>query len=279
MYARIYIFIQVLKKKKLPSYSVGKKICLQCRRPGFHSWVRKIPWRRKWQPTPVFLPGEFHCQRSQAGYSPWTRKSQTRLSDQITTMYKIKAYVCVMCICCSVAQSCPRLCDLMDCNRPDFPVLHYLPEFSQTHVHWCHPTMATWAVSFSSCPQSFPAWRPFPVNQLFTSGGQSVGTSASASVLPMNIQGWFPLGLTDLILLSKGLSSILQPNRFWVTSQSDTQCAYLLRMSFLLHSHDIPGTKLFLHSPYRIQEMKILKKKLMTKIRARKMTCLLEEYG
>ena len=69
------------------------------------------------------------------------------------------------------------------------------------------------------------------------------------------------------------------PARFRVTSQSDTQCAYSLRRFFLLHSHDIPGTKLFLHSPYRIQEMKILKKKLMTKIRARKMTCLLEEYG
>ena len=49
--------------------------------PGFDSWVRKIPWRRKWQPTPEFLPGEFQGQWSPAGYSPWTSKSQTRLSN------------------------------------------------------------------------------------------------------------------------------------------------------------------------------------------------------
>ena len=57
-----------------PSSSVGKRICLQCKRPRFDPWVRKIPWRRKWQPTPVFLPGEFHEQRSLACYSPWDSK-------------------------------------------------------------------------------------------------------------------------------------------------------------------------------------------------------------
>ena len=56
-------------------------ICLQCRRPRFDFWVRKIPWRRKWQATPVFLPGESCGQRSLAGYSPWDRKCQARLSD------------------------------------------------------------------------------------------------------------------------------------------------------------------------------------------------------
>ena len=55
--------------------------CLQCGRPGFDPWVRKIPWRRKWQPTPVFLPGESHGWRSLVGYSPRVTKSQTRLSD------------------------------------------------------------------------------------------------------------------------------------------------------------------------------------------------------
>ena len=55
--------------------------CLQCRRPGFNSWVRKIPWGRKWQPTPVFFPGESHGHRSLVGYSPWGRKSRTRLSN------------------------------------------------------------------------------------------------------------------------------------------------------------------------------------------------------
>ena len=57
----------------------------ECRRPGFNSQVRKIPWRRKWQPTPIFLPGESHRQRSLAGYSLWGHKSQTWLSDQTTT--------------------------------------------------------------------------------------------------------------------------------------------------------------------------------------------------
>ena len=64
---------------------------------------------------------------------------------------------------------------------------------------WCHPTISFSVTSFSSCPQCFPASGSFPVSRLFTSGGQSFGASASASVLPMNIQGWFPLGLDGLI--------------------------------------------------------------------------------
>ena len=74
---------------------------------------------------------------------------------------------------------------------------------------WCHPTISSSVVTFSSCPQSFPASGSFPMRQFFTSGGQSIGVSASASVLPMNIQGWFPLGLTGWISLqSKGLSRV-----------------------------------------------------------------------
>ena len=60
-------------------------ICLQCERPGFNPWVRKIPWRREWQPTPVFLPGESHGQRSLVGYSPWGRRVKSRLSSWHTT--------------------------------------------------------------------------------------------------------------------------------------------------------------------------------------------------
>ena len=76
---------------------------------------------------------------------------------------------------------------------------------------WCHPTPSSSVVPFSFCLQSFPASGSFPVSQFFESGGQSTGASASASVLPMNIQDWFPLGLTPLISLkSKGLSRILQ---------------------------------------------------------------------
>ena len=58
-------------------------MCLQCRRPGFNPWVRKILWRRKWQPAPVFLPGEFHGQRRLAGYSPWGSK-ESDMSEQLT---------------------------------------------------------------------------------------------------------------------------------------------------------------------------------------------------
>ena len=74
---------------------------------------------------------------------------------------------------------------------------------------WCYSTIWSSAASFSSCLQSFPASGSFPVSQLFTSGGQSIGASASASVLPVNIQGWFPFGLTGWISLqSKGLSRV-----------------------------------------------------------------------
>ena len=74
---------------------------------------------------------------------------------------------------------------------------------------WCHPTILSSVVPFSSYPQSFPASGSFPMNHIFSSSGQSIGFSASAPVLPMNIQGWFPLGLTDLIsFLPKGLSRV-----------------------------------------------------------------------
>ena len=74
---------------------------------------------------------------------------------------------------------------------------------------WCHPTISSSVVCFSSCLQSFPALGSSPMSQFFTSGGQSVGVSASTSVLPMNIQDWFPLGWTGLISLqSKWLSRV-----------------------------------------------------------------------
>ena len=74
---------------------------------------------------------------------------------------------------------------------------------------WCHPIISSSVTPFSSCPQSFPTSGSFPVSQLFTSGGQRIVASASSSVLAMNIQGWFPLGLVGLTpLLSKGLSRI-----------------------------------------------------------------------
>ena len=80
---------------------------------------------------------------------------------------------------------------------------------------WCHPTISSSVVLFSSCLQSFPASGFFPMSQFFASGGQSTGASTSASVLPMNIQSWFPLRLTGLISLqSKGLSWVFSNTKF-----------------------------------------------------------------
>ena len=81
---------------------------------------------------------------------------------------------------------------------------------------WCHATISPSVIPFSSCLQSSPASGSFPRSQRFASGGQSIGASASSSNLPMNIQGWFPLGWTGLISLqSKGLSKVFSSTTVW----------------------------------------------------------------
>ena len=110
----------------------------------------------------------------------------------------------------SVAQSCPTLCNSMNCSTPGLPVHHNLLEFTQTcpSSRWCHPTISSSVIPFS-CPQSLPASGSFPMSQLFAWGGQSIGVSASASVLPVNTQNWSPLGWTGWISLqSKGFSRV-----------------------------------------------------------------------
>ena len=106
-----------------------------------------------------------------------------------------------------VVQSCPTLCSLVDCSTPGFPVLRHLPKLAQTHVHWVCDAIQPSRPLSSPSPPAFkdPASGSFLMSWLFTSGAQSIGASASASVLSMNIQGWFPLGLAGLILQSKGL--------------------------------------------------------------------------
>ena len=95
---------------------------------------------------------------------------------------------------------------LQHARLPCLSLLHGVCSDSCPLSWWCYLTISSSATFFSFCFQSFPASGSFPMSQLFTSGGQSIGTSASASVLPMNIQHWFPLGLTGLISLqSKGL--------------------------------------------------------------------------
>ena len=111
----------------------------------------------------------------------------------------------------SVTQSCPSLCNLMDCSTPGFPVHHQTPRAcsnSRPSSQWCHPTISFSVIPFTSCLQSFPESRSFQMSQLFVSGGQRIEVSASASILPMNVQDWFPLGWTGLIFFqSEGLST------------------------------------------------------------------------
>ena len=131
--------------------------CRKHRRQRFDPCVRKIPWSRKWQPTPGFLPGEYswteepgrlQSMGSQRGEHDWATENTHPPS--------------------------PGVCSN---SRP----LNW----------WCHPTISSSVSPFSSCPQSLPASGSFLMSRLFTSGDQSIGVSASASVFPMNIQGWF----------------------------------------------------------------------------------------
>ena len=103
------------------------------------------------------------------------------------------------CLFSSVAQSCPTLCDPMNHSTPGLPVHHQLPGACSNSCplsQWCHSTISSSVIPFSSRLQSFPVSGSLLLSQLFASGGWSTGASASASVLPMNIQDWFPLGLT-----------------------------------------------------------------------------------
>ena len=119
-------------------------------------------------------------------------------------------------------------CQPHDCSTPGFPVLQYHPKFAQTHVHWVGDAIQPSHLlsSPSLCLQSYPASGSFPKNWLFTSGGQNIGAAASAPVLPMNIQGWFPLVLTSLMSLQpKGLSRVfssttVQKHRFFSAQPS-----------------------------------------------------------
>ena len=142
------------------------------RRRGFNLWVGKIPWRRKWQSTLVFLHGESHGQRSLEGYRLWGHKESD--TTEWLNWTKLKIYfVSFLCVFfhlflipsasvspyhfgpsvqfSSVTQLCPTPCDPMICSTPGLPVHHQLPEFTQTHVHWVSDAIQ------SSHPLSFPS--------------------------------------------------------------------------------------------------------------------------
>ena len=127
----------------------------------------------------------------------------------------------------SVTQSCPTLCNPIDCSTPDFPGHHQLQEFKLMSTESVIPSnISSSVVPFSSCLLSFPASRSFLMSQFFTSSGQSVRVPPSASVPPMNTQDWSPLGWTGWISLqSKGLSrafsnTTVQKHQFFGTQLS-----------------------------------------------------------
>ena len=138
-------------------------------------------------------------------------------------------------LCCSVANSL----QLHGLQHAKFPCPSLSPRVYSNSCPlswWCHPTISSSVIPFSSCPQSFPASGSFPMSQLFTSGGQSIG--ASVSSLPMDIQGWFPLGLTGLISLqSKG------PSRAFFSTKN----SYLFK-NFPLQKHQFCSAQLSLWS-------------------------------
>ena len=138
--------------------------------------------------------------------------------------------------CCSVTQSCLTLCSSMDCSSPGFPVLTISQSLHRLmSIRLMMPsTILSSVVRFSSCLQSFPASGSFPMCQLFGSDGQSIGASTSGSVLPQDLQGWFPLGLTRLILKFKGLFRVfskttVQMNRaaLFITVKNWKQLKYI----------------------------------------------------
>ena len=130
----------------------------------------------------------------------------------------------------SVAQSCPTLCNPMNCSTLGLPTHHQLPEFTQTHVHWVSDAIQPSHLLLSPSPPSPNLSQhqglSFPVSKLFARDGQSIGISAAASVLPMNTQDSSPLGWTGWISLqSKGLSRVfsnttVQKHQFFSTQLS-----------------------------------------------------------
>ena len=124
----------------------------------------------------------------------------------------------------SVAQPCPTLCDPIDSSMPGFPSTPRACSNSRPSSRWCHPTIPSSVVLFSPSLLSCPASGSFPMRPFFASGSHSTAVSASESVLPVNIQDWFPLGWTGWISLqSKGLSRVFSNTTVWKCQFFGTQ--------------------------------------------------------
>ena len=141
----------------------------------------------------------------------------------------------------SVGQSCPTLCDPMHCHMPVFLSITNPEACSNScpSSRWCHQNISAYAIPFFSCLQSFPTSGSFPMNQFFASGGQSIGVSASVSVLPINIQDLFPLGWTGWISLqSKGLTRVFSNTTVQKHQFLGAQLSYIVELS---HSYMTTG--------------------------------------
>ena len=149
---------------------------------------------------------------------------------------------------CSVAQSCLILCDPMDCSMPGVPVIYHLLELAQTHVHWVGDAIQPSYPLMSPSPPTFYLSQHqglFPMSHLLASGEQSIGVSASASVLPMNIQGWFRFGWTGLISLqSKVLSRVFSYTTVQKHQFFGAQSSLLSKLSH--HGHHFNLTNIFI---------------------------------
>ena len=122
----LYVYLTLVSKAGLPWWLNGKESSCQCRRQGFDPWVEKIPWRREWQPTPVFLPGESHGQRSLTGYSPWgykrvehiVTKQQFKPAENLLSQDSPSPLLAAA----KSLQSCPTLCNPIDGSPSGSPV-------------------------------------------------------------------------------------------------------------------------------------------------------------
>ena len=220
----------------------GRMQSMESQRVG-HDWATSLSlftfmhWRRKWQPIPVFLPGESQGQGSLVGcrlwgctesdtteatlqqqnwlriflqcripvFNPWVGKIPLRRKWQPTPVFFPGKFHGERSLAPDYIPWGHKELDITEWLNKKYPL-----------SWWCHPTISSSVIPFFSCLWSFPASKSFLVSQLFTSGGQSTGASASASDFPINIQGWYPLGLTSLSsVLSKGLSRVFSSTTAW----------------------------------------------------------------
>ena len=162
----------------------------------------------------------------------------------------------------SVVQSCPTLCDPMDCSTPGFPVHHHLPELAQIHVHWVanaiQPSYPL--LSSSPLPSIFPSIRVFSHEPVLCIKWPKYWISASASVLPMNTQEWFPLPLTDLTSLQSSLKSLLQHH--------SSKAPILLHSAFFMVqlSHPYTTTRCYIRVNYFREKTKLKQSVLIAQL-------------